>query len=500
MADNTTIPLDDYTDEEMLNMLDDGEESQEADYIKRKREEFDTWLNSPEMLEMYIESQEKEDSYKKRGSFNQDEWYENPEIDQSVDRLCSELDINSQSTRYKKDQIFAVTKIVLINLQCVRVLRGREYWLSYSRDINRINIPVRYRKSGFSYKYFIFVVDSLSELGYISNEMGFHDRKAFAGRSNSIVSRMKATDKLVDKYLIAFSDVYLSFIPHRKQEFVEFKAPENELKIKPLIDYTYTEKTKKMRIILRDYNALLHQSDISHTDSNYKLRCAWGSKLVYRVFNNEKWTNGGRFYGGWWQFDIKKNDRKGITINGQPTIELDFKAYHPFMLYQMEDAEWVDGFDPYTLPNYDNHPDKKKIRNLLKEMLLIRLNASDDGEAWGALEKAIEKDVTTKGNRFPSDDNIKNIENLKLLDKQFQSHNSPIAKYLSTGVGIKLQNKDSQIAELIIKSMTASGKPILCLHDSFICDAKYEAELRELMEHSYRKIMKVDKAPIITKE
>lgn len=80
--------------------------------------------------------------------------------------------------------------------------------------------------------------------------------------------------------------------------------------------------------------------------------------------------------------------------------------------------------------------------------------------SWGALEKAIKKDVSTKGNRFPSDENIMKVENLKLLDTQFKSHNSPIAKYLSTGVGIELQNKDSQIAELIIKSMTAAGKPI----------------------------------------
>jgi|CXWL01.1.fsa_nt_gi hypothetical protein len=500
MADNTTIPLDDFTDEEMLLMLDDGEE--EKAFIKKGIEEREAFELSFDffMDEEFPYIQATIDSRNKRGSFNQGGWYENPEIDQSVDRLCSELDINSQPDRYKKDQIFAVTKIVLINLQCARILRGEEYWLSYSRDINLINIPVRYRKSGFSHKYFIFVVDRLLELGYIANKKGFHDRKPFAGRSNSIVSRMKATDKLAGKYLAAFTDVYQSFTPHPKQEYIKMRAAKNALEIKPLIDYDDTAKTIKMRRILRDYNALLHQSDISHTDSNYKLRCAWGSKLVYRVFNNGKWSYGGRFYGGWWQSVIKKNDRKGITINGQPTIELDFKAFHPFMLYQMEGAEWADGFDPYTLPNYDNHPDKNKIRNLLKDMLLIWLNADDDSEAWGALEKAIKKDIATNGNRYPNDDDIIKIKNLKLLDKQFQDYNSPIAKHLFTGVGIELQNKDSQIAELIIKSMTAAGKPILCLHDSFICDSKYEAELRELMEHSYCKIMKVDVSPIITKE
>jgi hypothetical protein len=43
------------------------------------------------------------------------------------------------------------------------------------------------------------------------------------------------------------------------------------------------------------------------------------------------WKRGGRFYRGWWQ-QIDKEDRCKIYINDKPTLEVDFKAFHPNLL------------------------------------------------------------------------------------------------------------------------------------------------------------------------
>ena len=58
------------------------------------------------------------------------------------------------------------------------------------------------------------------------------------------------------------------------------------------------------------------------------------NKFVTRVFNGGltgNWGLGGRFYRGWWQ-QIDKEDRSKIYINDQPTLEVDFKAFHPNLL------------------------------------------------------------------------------------------------------------------------------------------------------------------------
>ena len=84
-------------------------------------------------------------------------------------------------------------------------------------------------------------------------------------------------------------------------------------------------------------------------------------RSLYRVFNNGKLTNGGRFYGGWWQ-NIKKDYRRAITINGGTTAELDYSSLHPSMLYALEGKTPPD--DCYAL---DGFP--KAHRDLLKKDL-----------------------------------------------------------------------------------------------------------------------------------
>ena len=58
-----------------------------------------------------------------------------------------------------------------------------------------------------------------------------------------------------------------------------------------------------------------------------------------------KWGVGGRFYYGWWQ-EIPKGYRKYITIDEGFTIELDYSALHPHMVYFQNDLELTE--DAYT--------------------------------------------------------------------------------------------------------------------------------------------------------
>ena len=73
---------------------------------------------------------------------------------------------------------------------------------------------------------------------------------------------------------------------------------------------------------------------------------------IYRVFNegqeaNPHFDKGGRLFGGWWM-SVGEELRKAITINGQPTVELDYAECHPRMLYHLRGLDG-DG-ELYALP------------------------------------------------------------------------------------------------------------------------------------------------------
>jgi len=74
------------------------------------------------------------------------------------------------------------------------------------------------------------------------------------------------------------------------------------------------------------------------------------------------------------------------------------------------------------------------------------------------------------------------------LDRVKKKH-LPVASYFYTGFGVKLQFRDSQIAEKIMLHFARNGIPCLPIHDSFVMHHGYENELEEQMLRAYREVM-----------
>ena len=128
------------------------------------------------------------------------------------------------------------------------------------------------------------------------------------------------------------------------------------------LEYVDTPETKRMRNVLDDYNNLLKLShiDICSIEQPYVDRLITKGKhsgktvrvyidnrnvFVRRVFNDNSWERGGRFYGGWWQL-INREVRSDIMINGKPTVEVDYKAMHIALLFS--EIGYHHEYDPYT--------------------------------------------------------------------------------------------------------------------------------------------------------
>jgi len=116
---------------------------------------------------------------------------------------------------------------------------------------------------------------------------------------------------------------------------------------------------------------------------------------VIRVFNGGlagKWERGGRFYRGWWQ-QIDKEDRCKIYINDKPTLEVDFKAFHPNLLSN-ELGVKLSG-DPYDLGELilpKVIKTKEEQRDYVKLLVLMGINADSDKKAYQAFRNSDRKD------------------------------------------------------------------------------------------------------------
>ena len=215
-----------------------------------------------------------------------------------------------------------------------------------------------------------------------------------------------------------------------------------------------------------------------------KLQFTINYKYLHRVFSRSSFELNGRFFGAG-HIGLPKLIRKNcLKINDNITIEPDYSSLHIRMLYHREGIQYKD--DPYLLL-CDNEDD----RDFYKILQLIAINAETEAKTIGAVRKKIrdkeyEDYFTDSGYSKKWDLTDKFIVSQL---RRFENAHKPIAKYLNSGIGLTLQNMDSQITEAILVRLMEQNIPCLPIHDSYIVQHLHKDALINAMLEEYEKKM-----------
>lgn len=189
--------------------------------------------------------------------------------------------------------------------------------------------------------------------------------------------------------------------------------------------------------------------------------------FLHRVFS-QSFDQGGRFYGGWWQH-IKSDLRARVLINGEQTVECDFSSMAIRMLYAKEKVDPVKG-DLYDLGlTYRNDP--VQSRKLVKAFVLAVLN--DKEKTFRLSQPNLQFLGTTHNELFSA-----------LCKKHLE-----IKHYFYSGIGLKLQYIDAQIAEQVMLDFISRGEVCLPVHDSFLVRRGLESLLKEIMLKAFNNFL-----------
>lgn len=357
-------------------------------------------------------------------------------------------------------------------------------WVGFSRDRNHYK-KSRYNALHISYRPLIDgIIDPLISSGYIEQYPGCYNRETMTGYT----SRMKATTKLIDLIEMSTEDNQRKAIPINALGF----HPDQEVLILRDVhgrdtEYEDTDNPNitRWREELYKYNELLLESEIIlNPDEVFEVDVDYTRKKVHRVFNSNNFVFGGRFYGAWW-LSIRDRDlglRKYILINGEKTIELDYKAMHIYILYAGRGINCFSRFeDPYIL---ETIPNCHMYRKFFKLLLLIVINSSNRKAAAAAMSKKI-REGRDQGNIIVAPDNMSITEAIKLFEEK---HHIISEFFYSPSFGIFLQRIDALVAEQIIKHFTEINIPVLCIHDSFIIQERHRDALEIVMKDKFTNI------------
>lgn len=213
---------------------------------------------------------------------------------------------------------------------------------------------------------------------------------------------------------------------------------------------------------------------------------AYGSMPIdpylHRVFNGSM-SLGGRFYGSAHQ-TMKKQYRQRITIDGEPTVELDYSALHPSLLL------WRTGgalsADPYT-----EIAGKAGItRELVKALLLRLINSENVSDFCRVVTSSGNESKKAEAEAGRAEDwfipgvptGYKGADFVKDVEATFPT----LAGKFGGEIGLELQHLDSNLMADVLAKCLKVGIIALPVHDSVIVPESRSDEAREIMQSCYQ--------------
>ena len=342
---------------------------------------------------------------------------------------------------------------------------------SIQKNKNFYSALQQYRDPYLTYRMAIQAFEGLQKLDLIEvTKNGFYDRI----KMESSLTRYRATPQLSELLGELDGHPLIDLPPNLDANTILLRKKIDGRNI--LIPYEEDKDTEQWRINLREINACFsrHMIDLRIKDSEVealqerllsdsdKEPIDLTKKVLVRIFINNSFGEGGRFYRGWWQ-NVPSEYRPFITINTKSTQEHDYSQLNPNMIYSLYNHE-LGSEDAYSRVLGEEHRDVVK-------------------EAFNAMFQA-----NTLLESKPKDINLDNIEmTWKELRQSILNAHKPIKDLFFTGLGNKLQFEDSIIAENVMLQFARMDYPALPVHDSFIMHHAFgnHGELEEAMRRAF---------------
>jgi hypothetical protein len=231
-----------------------------------------------------------------------------------------------------------------------------------------------------------------------------------------------------------------------------------------LIDYQDNPLTHRLREEVEVINRQLQSIIVTFSGSDVRSEGNWwvigGSHYfaapprLRRVFSRASFDMGGRAYGPWQS--LPSRHRAMMLINDEPTLEPDFVALHPSIIYALRGVHFVG--DPYETAEFPRAHGKAGFN--------IALNA----KSYSGARAAIARDL-----------NLDTASATRLLRAITLKHRA-VSDLFFSDAGVRLMRIDSDIALHTVTSCLIKGIPVLPVHDSFITPDRHAGQTAEIME------------------
>lgn len=362
-----------------------------------------------------------------------------------------------QRRRRKADQeVFEATVLAIVSDLAYHHLMNREAGVYITRSHRYLGSKSRYRPAAYC-KTLPDILDRLGsqELAFLGMELGTDC--PFGPPLETSIRAGRRLLALVQDHGLQLDD----FGQDRGQEVIQLKrAKKGVWDGGGLEEYEDTPETIQFREQVQAINVWLEAAEIDFDESCLPQDRPVDTldRRLRRVFTQGRFDSGGRLFGGFWQPLGKEARRKGLMINGEDVVELDYGQMNPRILYGLCGALPPKG-DAYAIPGFLHH--RSGVKKVMNAMLFH--------------DKRLTRMPKGVGKVF------KKRQGVGEVMTAIESAHPAIKGCFFTGIGHEAQFTESQVLVDVLLTLRDLGLHALPVHDSVIVGKSNQDKVREVM-------------------
>lgn len=378
------------------------------------------------------------------------------------------FNVRQRARKPKDQQIFErQVEALVCDLVCREITKAGA-WLTVSFSNRDLGSPDRYRAAVLGR-----TLPSVSRL-MTTQEMDFAE--CIVGYSNPFdpkASRqtvIRATERLrtrIEDYGLTMTD----FAVDKTEEIIILKdSKEGHWDKGQWLQYEDTAQTTAYREELARINAWLEQADIEYYPCDAKEKLVDASdRRLRRYFNNGSFEQGGRLFGGFWQYLSKEKRSYGILIDGTPVVTLDYGQMVPRILYGLAcvDPHFQDA---YAVPGLEGYRDGVKL--VFNAMLHVpKPQAKKPQGSATLLPKGLSMaDITAMVMDF----------------------HKPVIAGFYAGKGLYLSYQESRILITVLNRLMEQNITALPIHDAVIVAEDRAEQTKQIMLDVFKELTGIE--------
>lgn len=271
--------------------------------------------------------------------------------------------------------------------------------------------------------------------------IGFKGKRTTLSAGKRLITRIK-------QHGIDLSD----FGRFECEEVIVLKAPKKGPKSGgQRLEYKDTKLTNRYREEMKTLNRWLSDADIRVFNNDVDP----DDRRIRRHFNNGRFDQGGRLFGGFWLAMKGRQRLEEVEINKKAVVELDFGQMALRLFYGKVGATLPEG-DLYRVPGLEAY------RDGVKKIINSALYADKPQSRMPQGSRKHFPDTTEYGHVLSA----------------IKSHHRPVSDFFFSGVGMELMFLESEVLVAVLLDLIEKNITALPIHDAILvsCENAEAAE------------------------